>query len=222
MTDDEFDAALIGGAFAVAARTGWQSVSVAAAAREADLPLDRARARFPDRNVILMQFGRHADMLALADAPDSGPLRERLFDLIMRRFDALQTHRAGVLALLRDLPSDPAVGLLLAVATTRSMGWMLEAAAFRTGGLRGAVATQGLLAIWLNVVQAWRKDDSADLSGTMAALDRALTRAERVAGWLGHAHAAEAESGPKPFPDPEAGIQAGGLPPEAGVDPGLG
>jgi hypothetical protein len=34
-------------------------------------------------------------------------------------------------------------------------------------------------------MRTWDKDDSTDLSGTMAALDTALARGERAAGWLG-------------------------------------
>jgi len=202
MTDDEFDAALVGGAFALAARTGWPSVSVIGAAREKDLPLDRARIRFADRNAILLRFGKLADAQALADAPETGPVRERLFDLLMRRFDALQLHRAGVLALLHGLPADPATALLLAHATGRSMGWMLQAAGAPCSGVSGALSTHGLVAVWLYGLRAWQRDDSADLSGTMAALDRALNRAEQAAGWFAPRGPAP-EPGPKPFPEPE-------------------
>ncbi len=208
MTDDEFDAALIGGAFALAARAGWSAVSVPAAAREAALPLERARIRFADTRTVLMRFGREADVLALSDALDGGPVRERLFDLVMRRFDALQRHRAGVLALLRDLPADPGAALLLAAGTTRSMGWMLEAAGVQVRGLRGVLATQAMVGVWLAAVQAWRRDESLDLSGTMAALDRALSRVERLASWLPAGRVPEQEAEPKPFPDPEAGDAA--------------
>ena len=41
------------------------------------------------------------------------------------------------------------------------------------------------MAVWLWTIRAWRRDDSADLSGTMAALDIALSRAEQAAGWVG-------------------------------------
>ena len=34
--------------------------------------------------------------------------------------------------------------------------------------------------MWLQAVRAWDRDDSGDLSETMAALDKALDRAERV------------------------------------------
>ena len=227
MTDDEFDAALIGGAFAVSARDGWPAVSVVAAAREADLRLDRARLRFSDTHAILRQFGRQADALALADALESGPVRERLFDVVMRRFDALQQHRAGVLALLRALPADPATALMLAGATAGSMAWMLEASGVAVQGVRGALAVQGMVAVWLYTLRAWQSDTSADLSGTMAALDRALSRAERFGGTAVQPAEPEPPSGPKPFPDPEAeeAGQAGAVsgaadmpPPDMGAD----
>ena len=203
MTDDEFDAALIGSAFSLAGRAGWAEVSVVAAARDAGLKLDRARTRFADTNAILLRFGQHADALALADSLESGPTRERLFDVLMRRFDALQANRAGVLALLRDLPGSPARALMLAAATGQSMAWMLEAAGVSTSGVRGAIAVQGLTGVWLYTLRAWRTDESADLSGTMAALDRALARAEQAAGWVGHGSREAIEPGPKPFPEPE-------------------
>jgi hypothetical protein len=200
MTDDDFDDALILAAFALAAREGWHGVSVISAAREAGLALDRARARFAGRDAILMRFGKRADARALAEAPATGPARERLFDLLMRRFDALQAHRLGVLAVLKSLPTDPGTALLLTAATARSMGWMLEAAGIPSSGLTGQLAVNGLLAVWLYTVRAWQADETADLSTTMAALDKALARAEQAAGWFGRASPA-AEPGPKPFPD---------------------
>ena len=204
MTDQEFDQALISAAFTLAASSGWSSASPAAAARLAGLKLEEARTRFPNAQSILLRFGQLADTHALTDALDSGPVRERLFDVVMRRFDALQQHRAGVLALLQALPADPGTALVLAGATGNSMGWMLEAAGVLASGWRGALASQGMVAVWLYTLRAWQTDESPDLSGTMAALDRALTRAEQVAGWLHRApQAAAPEPQPKPFPEPD-------------------
>ena len=115
MTDHEFDQALISAAFTLAAASGWAAVTPAAAAREAGLKLEQARIRFPNAQAILLRFGQFADEQALTDALDSGAVRERLFDVVMRRFDALQQHRAGVLALLDSLPADPGTALVLAV-----------------------------------------------------------------------------------------------------------
>jgi hypothetical protein len=206
MTDHEFDRALVRGAFSVAAEHGWSRVSVAEAARRENLPLDRARARFPMRAAILLRFGSLADQAALAGAPADGPVRDRLFDMLMRRIDALQSNRDGILTLFRYLPTNPCAAALLAVANLRSMAWMLEAAGVAATGPRGRLRAKGLLAVWLAAARAWRGDTSEDLSATMAALDRALRRAEQVEGWLSgrrpEAGAPVADPAPSPAGEP--------------------
>jgi ubiquinone biosynthesis protein COQ9 len=184
MTDTEFDTALVTAAFRLAGEEGWRRVNVAKSARAAGLPLCEARDRFPSRNAILLRFGRLADQAALRDAPSEGPVRDRLFDLLMSRFDVMQTHRAGLKALLRALPTDPPTAILLACATKRSMRWMLQGAGVTATGPRGELQVRGMLAVWLWAVRAWERDESGDLSGTMAAVDKALERAEQVASWL--------------------------------------
>jgi ubiquinone biosynthesis protein COQ9 len=191
MDNDSFDHALMTAAFALAGEEGWHRLSIAAAARRAGLPLDRARRRFPGRVALLVRLGRAADAAALADMPAEGSVRDRLFHLLMRRLDILGAHRGGVLALLRALPFDPPLALFLAAATRRSMGWMLEAAGVPATGPRGMLRVKGLVAVWLWTLRAWRTDESDDLSATMAALDTALARAERAASWLAGAGPAE-------------------------------
>ena len=184
MEDIEFDSTLIAAAFGQAALRGWHSLSIADAAREAGLPLARVRARFPSRGALLLRFGVLADQAALGDSGSETEPRERLFDMVMRRFDALQQHRDGILALLHALPTDPGHSLLLYGATLRSMKWMLDGAGIPSTGLAGTLRVHGLLAIWLRALRAWEQDTSADLSGTMAAVDRGLTQAVRAEGWL--------------------------------------
>jgi hypothetical protein len=185
MDDADFDAALIAAFFRLVGDEGWRHATVAAAARAGELSLTQARAAFPTRAAVLLRFGGLADQAALTDATSDGTVRDRLFDLLMRRFDAMQAHRAGIVALLRALPRHPQTALLLSCATQRSMRWMLQAAGVEATGLRGRLEVRGLLAVWLWALRAWERDESTDLSGTMAALDSALTRAEQAAGWLG-------------------------------------
>ena len=184
MEDTEFDRALVAAVFEQAALTGWRGLSVVEAARAADLPLDRTRARCPGPAAALMRFGLIADQAALAESSTEAAPRDQLFDLIMRRIDVLQQHRAGMLALLSYLPTDPALTLALSAATGRSMGWMLEAAGVSASGLTGRLRVAGLVGVWLYTLRAWKDDESADLSGTMAALDKALDQAEKWAGAL--------------------------------------
>ena len=180
MEDTDFDRALVASAHDLISQTGWKSVSVAAAARAAGLPLDRARVRFPCKLSILARFGRIADQAALTGIVEDSTPRDRLLGIVMSRIDVLRAHRPGVLALLRDLPHDPLTSLALAPLHLRSMRWMLDGAGIETGGLRGHLRIRGMLAVWLYTVHAWRTDESEDLSATMAALDRALNRAEQA------------------------------------------
>lgn len=184
MHDTEFDDTLIASAFSIAAARGWAAVNVAEAARGAGLPLSRARRRFPGTAAILLRFGQMADSAALEGAVDSGPVKDRLFDMLMRRIDVLQAHRDGVLALFRALPAHPATALLLFDATRRSMKWLLDAAGIDTSGLNGRLHVGGLEAVWMWAVRAWTRDKSADMGPTMAALDTALQRAADAAQWL--------------------------------------
>ncbi|WP_158743264.1 TetR family transcriptional regulator [Acidisphaera sp. L21] len=180
MNDTEFDTALVAAAFAQAAETGWSGLSIVESARRADLPLDRARMRFPGPAAVLYRFGVMADAAALAEPTTEATPRERMFDLLMRRFDVLQQHREGMVALMRVLPTQPLLAMTLGAATLRSMAWMLEAAGLPAGGLRGLVRAKTLVGVWLYALRAWKNDESADLAGTMAALDKALDQAERV------------------------------------------
>jgi ubiquinone biosynthesis protein COQ9 len=210
MSETDFDTALVTAAFRIAGEQGWSQVTAAEAAREAGISVVEARERFPSPAAILLRFGRLADQAALAGATLDGTVRDRLFDLLMRRFDALQPHRAGIKALMRVLPVHPPTAMLLASSTSRSMRWMLQGAGLAATGLCGHVQVRGLQAVWLWGLRAWERDESEDLTGTMAAVDTALQRAERFASWLEGQRTA-----PAPPPPPPVSAGAGELDPSA-------
>ena len=184
MADTAFDTALIAAFLRLAGDQGWHRANVAAAARSADLSLAEARARFPSRAAVLKAFARMADQAALEGASTDGSVKDRLFDLMMRRFDALQAHRDGVVAVARGVVFEPPMLILMACLTRRSMRWMLQAAGVSTAGPLGELRIKGLMAVWLWTLRAWERDTSDDLSATMATLDNALSRADQMAGWL--------------------------------------
>jgi hypothetical protein len=185
MNDREFDAALVTAVLAEAGLRGWRDASLVEAARVASLDLGRVRRSFPTKLTVLMRFGTIADQAALTDAHTVGAVKDRLFDMIMRRLDVHQAHRAGVLAILDAAAVDPALGLFLGRLSARSMAWLLEGAGLSAAGLRGVLRTQGLLGVWLWSVRAWREDESADLAATMTAVDKALDRAGQFARYIG-------------------------------------
>ena len=176
---------VIDAAFVRIAQQGWRRLSMAAIAAEASLPILRVYRVFSSKQAILAGFFRRIDEAVLAapveTEPDERP-RDRLFDLLMRRFDALGPYKEALEVLSRELPGDPCAALAAAARLLRSMRWMLEAADISTDGITGVVAVKLTTAAYLAAFHAWLRDDSPDLAPTMAALDRRLRGIER---WLG-------------------------------------
>ncbi len=180
------DQAILSAFWRVLAGSGWHGLTMRAVAAEAGLSLAELRRHFSCPLKILEAHQRAVDSAVLEgtfDDPGSSA-RDRLFDVLMRRLDALQPDRAGVVRLLRDLPRAPLLALWFSGRTAGSMAWMLEAAGLEASGPSGLLRAQGLGAVWLATIRAGEKDESEDLSAAMAALDRALDQADRVARML--------------------------------------
>ncbi|MGO9786936.1 MAG: hypothetical protein ACLPL5_09025 [Stellaceae bacterium] len=174
---------MVAAALKLAAAKGWRRVSLGEIAAEARLSLAQLHALYRGKPMILAACVRHFDQAAL-NGPEPGAKdkkRDVLFDVLMRRFDALQPHRQAVAAMLRDSIGDPAA-LLGFKRLLVSMGWMLEAAGVSSAGLAGKARRKILALVYISVLLVFLSDKSEDLAKTMAALDRRLTL---VQAWLG-------------------------------------
>ena len=176
---------IIDAALACIARQGWRRLSLADIAGEAGLPILQLYRMYRSKSAVLCGFFRRIDETVLAQpldtAPDERP-RDRVFDLLMRRFDALTPHRAAIERLSRELPTDPLAALAAGAGLLRSMRWMLEAAGIPGEGLAGIVAVKLTAAAYMATMRTWLRDESPDSAPTMAALDRRLRAIER---WYG-------------------------------------
>lgn len=163
----------------------FTEVTLRDVASAADLGLAELYRLYPDKISLAAAFMARIDSAVLAGTPRQGDpeetARDRLFDVMMRRYDALKPYRAAVASIHRASTRDPLLALALGPPLRRSMAAMLEAAALPSDGLRGAVRQNGLLAIHYAVARVFDRDDTTDLSKTMAALDGRLKMAERWA-----------------------------------------
>jgi AcrR family transcriptional regulator len=176
---------LIEAALTLAARQGWRRTGLGDIAAEAGLKLHEAYALHRSKGAILRAFMRRIDRETLqGDTPESGDnARERLFDVLMRRFEALKPYRDAIRAIARDSIGDP--GAILRLPAMRlSMRWMVEAAGISTAGCAGRVFVSLVLALHLSVLRTFLGDDSPDLAKTMAALDQGLRRGEQLCRYL--------------------------------------
>ncbi len=171
-------------AMELAAEQGWENVSLRDIAERSEIKLSELREHFDDKTDILAQLERMIDKRVLDGLPEEFDeetgMCERLFDILMDRFEALNEHREGIVAVLDSFKYDPKQALIGMPHLCRSMTWMLEAAGDKTDGLKGAIKVAGLSGLYLKVLKTWKDDDSPDLPKTMAALDKALNRAETI------------------------------------------
>ncbi len=113
-------------------------------------------------------------------------VRDRLFELIMRRFEAMEPHRAAVLAMEQGLDRDPTLMASQHQRHVRCARWVLALAGLEADGMTGQARAQGLGVIIGQARAAWRGDDAGDFARTMASLDKNLRRAEEMFGrWAG-------------------------------------
>ena len=174
---------IVTAAIDLAAERGWRDLTLAEISAGSGVTLPQLYRHFPSKSAILDGFARLVDESMLADGPaDSADTpRDRLFDLLMRRFDVLQAHRGGLTAISREMRRDPIGSLMHLPQLERSMRWTLEAAGLDTGGILGLARVRVLGLLYLSVVRVWLRDDTTDMARTMKALDSRLGQLEQLA-----------------------------------------
>lgn len=238
---------IIDATMALIAERPLADVTPGAIAAEAGVSLADLQRHFTSRMAILAAFSARVDQSVLAgdhsDMVDESP-RDRLFDILMARLDALSPYRAALAALMRAVRRDPELALALNGIAMRSQAWMLAAAGVSPRGLRGKLAVQSLVVGFAQVLRVFLSEDDPGLPRTMAALDKELrtleARHNRLARIFGSAlgpeaapaaapaaappqPAAPAPPDPEPVPPPVAAAAPpapkSALPPEAGDAP---
>lgn len=180
------DQAIIEATLRLAASRGWRSIALAEIAAASEVSMATLYARFPSKAAILSGFMRHIDRQVLADCqveviPDE-TARDRLFDVMMRRFDALRPFKDGIAAMVAEPDRSPEMLLTGLGSLRRSMAWMLEAAHISSDGLLGRARVKALAGAHGLVMRVWLTDETDDMSQTMAALDKQLRRLDQLAG----------------------------------------
>jgi len=156
-------------------------------AKRAEVPLAELRGEFGSTIAILAAHTKEIDRAVLRGGDGDmaqEPERERLFDVLMRRIEALAPHRQAVRSLVHSAARNPPLAIALNSLAVQSQQWMLAAADISASGPKGMLRAQGLALLYVSVLRTWLNDTDPGLARTMAALDSALARGQRWSGLL--------------------------------------
>jgi AcrR family transcriptional regulator len=172
---------------ALLAERSFEEIGLGDIAARAGVSLADLRGEFSSTLAILAAQVKETDRKVLAggdaDLAEEPP-RERLFDVLMRRFEAMTPHREAIRSLVRSARRNPPLALALNGLAVRSQQWMLTAADIPASGPQGMLRAQGLALLFARVLRTFLHDEDEGLARTMAALDRELARGQRFAEML--------------------------------------
>ena len=97
--------------------------------------------------------------LELAELDGMTP-RERVFELVMRRLDAMAPYKDGLRTIAREVPRDPALLLAAGCNVGRLSRRLLDAAEAADPPAIAAVARRVIGAIYVRTFKVWLEDET--------------------------------------------------------------
>ncbi len=165
----------------LSAEREWDDFGLTDVATRAGVSLSEFRDAFPSKGAVLAGFSRKIDHIVLQQEnqtlADEAP-RERVFDVLMRRLDAMAPYKLGLQGIMEHVRRDPLTAAALNGVVLNSMRFMLASAGVDVDGRMAGLKLQGLAVSWGRVLDAWFADEDPGQAKTMAALDRELSKGE--------------------------------------------
>ena len=175
------------------ASNSWPSIDLENLSQECDFDVLNVTGGLRNKVDLLVAFSAFIDTTVNqsidADLKDDQiPVRERLLEALLIRFEALAPYKAGVIKLMKIIPHNPSFAVIGSKSLKLSMEATLTAVGLEAKGIQGAIRVKGLCMIFLGGVYTWSKDNSEDLSATTRVLDERLKQADNIISNFGLIH----------------------------------
>ena len=174
-------------AMSIAAQGRWCTSDLADIAAEAGVASDGLARQFGSTVGLLNAFARFVDdrvRTGLDDAitdPDI-PMRERLLEILVLRFEVLTPYRSGIAVLLGQAPLRPVMAFGGFRAVDQAMQAALELAGSSARSPGGQIRVRALTAIFVDALMFWAHRADDDLSAVTRRIDERLRQAESLVG----------------------------------------
>lgn len=171
---------LAAAALEIAQKSGWDAVTPKVVARRAKVSARTAEKLLPDSWAALRLVLDALDAETLDAAETDGRAwRDDLFEILMARFEIMESHKRAFREIAPLVRENPAAVPRFAAPFGKSMQAMLSHA----GAPATPIHVAGLGGLYLWLLREWEADDTPDLSKTMAAVDKGLSMFEKACGF---------------------------------------
>jgi AcrR family transcriptional regulator len=162
-------------ALSLAEKTPWDRLTFKDIAKKAKVKVADVEAQFSDAWDILKWVLKSNEAKAKEQVEDylGDDWRDNLAEIFMMRFELAQAHRKAFAALPKAFLRHPEVSPRFARGFYRMLDRALVLAGVSKKLCQPALV-MALGLVYLSVADAWLKDDTQDLSRTMATIDRRL------------------------------------------------
>jgi AcrR family transcriptional regulator len=194
---------VIDAAMKAAETQGWATVTLYDIAQFASVPLDELYETVGSKQQILNAFARRVDKAVLSDfeRDTADSVRDRLFEMILARFDEMLPYREGLKSIANASMTDGSAAICGYQRLSRSMRWTMDAAGVSTSGIAGTLKVKFLVGVYLRALRVWLTDETEDFAKTMKVVDQSLAQAERWASYLNDKRAGSKKSQDDGFDD---------------------
>ncbi|MAI89339.1 hypothetical protein [Ponticaulis sp.] len=170
---------IVTAAFALAAEKPWKDITLAQIAGQAGVSMSDLY-ELGSKTTLLSEIDGWLDRACGAEPVDMEETpRERIFDIAMLRFEAMEDHREAIMSIREGWMRRPAARALAAKRRMKTAQWVLTCAG-ETNPMLFKARAAVLSGILFRAEQAWAKEEGEDFTRTMAQLDRDL---RDVSGW---------------------------------------
>ena len=106
--------------------------------------------------------------------------KDMLFEVMMARFDILNTYRVSIKKLINYFTANPHIFIKLLPSFIESMILTSTIAGIKVNGIKGTVNIKIIFFIYLLTTNTWKIDESDSLEKTMTTLDKYINQIEKI------------------------------------------
>ena len=184
MNSDNKEHYILKKAFQIIEREGWEKFSLLNLSKEEKIEQKKVRLYFKNKDEVIDKFSIMIDSkveskINFNDFKISSK-KDNLFELIMIRLEEMQTYKIALIKIIDSAKKKPFLLSKISNNVMNTLDFYLELTSCYDNSAIDFFKKPTLFFIYSFTFNTWLKDETDDLSKTMAELDRLLTLSEKT------------------------------------------